>query len=85
MSSHTANAQEQGEKDRKEFLLHMYDQTWNNINRHITIVWQSVAALVASVALLSLVEKDIVPIDLAISMTVLVSVWLAVNVCDANA
>ncbi|MFN2453299.1 MAG: hypothetical protein ABR577_03670 [Pyrinomonadaceae bacterium] len=57
MSSHIAKAQEQEEKDRKEFLIHMYDQTWNNINRHITIVWQSVAALVASVTLLSLVEK----------------------------
>jgi len=27
---------------KREFLYNVYNQSFNNINRHITIVWQSV-------------------------------------------
>jgi len=83
-NAQTDNPKEQREKDRKEFLFKMYEQTWGNINRHLTIVWQSVAALIASAAVLSLVEKNIVPIDIAVGLIVLVSVWLNANLYDAN-
>ncbi|MDQ3816066.1 MAG: hypothetical protein M3362_00050 [Acidobacteriota bacterium] len=76
--------EEQKEKDRKEFLFKMYEQTWGNINRHLTIIWQSIAALIASVAVLGLVEKNIVPIDIAVGAIVLVSIWLIANLYDAN-
>ena len=38
------------EQNRKEFLLHMYDQMFNDINRHIMVIWQSVGVLVAAFA-----------------------------------
>jgi hypothetical protein len=76
--------EEQKEKDRREFLFKMYEQTWGNINRHLTIIWQSIAALIASVAVLGLVEKNIVPIDIAVGAIVLVSIWLIANLYDAN-
>lgn len=36
---------DRSEKDRKAFLLAMYTQMWKNIDTHILVVWQSVAAV----------------------------------------
>jgi len=47
---------------RHELLLKMYDQMFNDINRHIMTVWQSVATLAGTAALLALVEKAIIPL-----------------------
>ena len=63
-------------EDRKEFLLRMYDQLWNNINRHILVVWQSVGVLVGTFAIFSLVEKKIISIDIASTLIILISSWL---------
>jgi hypothetical protein len=72
------------EKRRDEFLSKMYDQMWNNINRHILVVWQSVSVLVGAFAIFALVEKNIIPIDLASSLLVLISAWLIAHLFDAN-
>lgn len=69
---------------RKDLLLHMYDQMFSDINRHILVIWQSVGVLLGAFALLALVEKDIVPIDVAISLIVLLSAWLIAHVYDAS-
>src|SRR5436190_7893343 len=57
--------------DRREFLLEMYRQMFADINRHMTVVWQAVSVVVGAFAILALVEKNIIPIDLAVSLIVI--------------
>src|SRR5262245_19108775 len=69
---------------RREFLGQIYDQLFNDINTHILVVWQSVGTLVAAFAVLGLVEKSIVPIDVAIAIIVLIAGWLLWHLDDAS-
>jgi hypothetical protein len=69
--------------DRKEFLINMYNQMFNDINRHIMVVWQSVAVLVGAFAIFSLVEKNIISLDVAVSLIVLLAGWLVAHLLDA--
>ncbi|MGD9851973.1 MAG: hypothetical protein AB7T38_11945 [Nitrospirales bacterium] len=69
---------------RQELLLRLYDQLWNSINRQIEVVWQSVSVLVGAFAILTLVEKNIVPLDIAVSIILLLSTWLMAHVFDSS-
>lgn len=69
---------------RDEFLIKMYEQLFNDIDRHHKIVWQVVGLLITSFALLSLVEKKIVPIDIAVSVVTVISLWVITHVYDSN-
>lgn len=51
-------------ENRKEFLLKMYKNLWDNINRHILMPWQSIAVLIGTFALFSAVEKKIISLDI---------------------
>lgn len=75
---------EMDERMRKEFLINMYNQMWNNINRHINVVWQPIALLVASLGLLSFAEKEFINFDLAITLVVLLSGWFIAHVYDSS-
>lgn len=68
---------------REEMLLKMYDQLFNDINRHIMVVWQSVGVVVSAFAVLALVEKNIIPIDLAASIILLLCSWLIAHLFDS--
>jgi hypothetical protein len=70
--------------DRKEFLLHTYDQMFNDINTHILVVWQSIAVVVGAFALFGLVEKQIISIDLATALIVLLCAWMIAHLYDAS-
>jgi hypothetical protein len=70
--------------ERKEFLVHMYNQMFNDINRHIMVVWQSIGVLIGAFAIFALVEKNIVSLDVAVSMIVLLTAWLAAHLFDAS-
>ena len=72
------------DEERKEFLHRMYDQMFNDINTHILVVWQSAGVLVAAFAVLALVEKAIVPIDIATALLVLIAGWLLAHLEDAS-
>ena len=72
------------DEQRKEFLGRMYDQMFNDINTHILVVWQSAGVLVAAFAVLTLVEKAIVPIDVATALLVLIAGWLLSHLEDAS-
>lgn len=72
------------EPDRNEFLIAMYNQLMNDINRHIVVVWHSIATLVAAIAALGLVEKEIITLDIAASIIVITAVWLVQHVIDAS-
>lgn len=71
------------DKERKEFLVHVYNQMFNDINRHILVVWQSIGTLVGAFALLSLVEKNIISLDVAAALIVLIGTWLLAHLHDA--
>ncbi|HVV27972.1 MAG TPA: hypothetical protein VHC40_08400 [Rhizomicrobium sp.] len=72
------------DKGRATFLVAMYNQLMNDINRHIVVVWQSVGVLFAALAGLSLVEKKIIPIDVGITLIIIVCAWVIAHVYDAS-
>ncbi len=71
------------DENRVELLLRMYDQMFNDINRHIMVVWQSVGMLVGAFAFLALAEKQIISIDLAVSLVLIVTSWLFAHLHDS--
>ena len=75
---------DQHDKDRAQFLMSMYGQMMDDINRHIIVVWQSVGVLFAAFAGLALVEKQVIPIDIGITLIVIVCAWVIAHVYDAS-
>jgi hypothetical protein len=71
------------EKARSDFLIAMYNQMMNDINRHIVVVWQSVTALLGAFAAWSLIEKKIISLDIAATLIVLIAIWVIAHVYDA--
>jgi len=69
---------------RSQFLIEMYRQMWANINRHILVVWQSVSVLLGTFAVFALVEKQIVSLDFASTLVVIIAAWLVAHAIDAN-
>lgn len=69
---------------RDQFLIAMYSTMWENISRHILIVWQSVGVLVGAFAALILVEKHTVSPDYAATFVVLAGAWQVAHVFDAS-
>lgn len=80
MTNRRANNEE---SERKQFLLHMYDQMFNDINRHISVIWQPITVLVGSFALMAAGTRDILSIDLAVALIVALVGWLIANVYDS--
>lgn len=70
--------------DRKTFLMEMYRQMFADINRQMTVVWQAVSVVVGAFALLALVEKNIVPLDVAVSLIVILSAWMYAHMLDGG-
>jgi hypothetical protein len=68
---------------REELLLRMYDQMFNDIDRHILVVWQSVGVLVGAFTILSLTEKQVITVDLASGLIVLLAGWLVAHLYDS--
>jgi len=68
---------------RHELLLKMYDQMFNDINRHILTVWQTIGTLAGAVALLGLVEKHVVSMDMAVALIVVVCAWSMSHAYDS--
>jgi hypothetical protein len=77
------NGRVRSQGKREEFLLRMYDQMFNDINRHIMVVWHSVGVLMGAFAVLALVEKRIIAIDVGIALIVLISSWLVAHTYDS--
>jgi hypothetical protein len=70
--------------DRKELLLKMYDQMFNDIDTHILVVWQSVTVLVGAFAIFALTEKKIISLDITVSLILLLCGWLIAHIYDAG-
>ena len=69
---------------RDEFLVEMYRQMFNDINRHIMVVWQSVGVVVGAFAIFALVEKNIISVDIATSIIILLCGWLFAHLVDSG-
>ena len=70
--------------DRREFLLEMYRQMFADINRHMTVVWQAVSVVVGAFAILALVEKNIIPVDIAVALIVTLCAWMYAHMLDGG-
>lgn len=73
------------EARRYDFLKTMYSEMWGNVNRHLMLIWQSVGVLGAALAVFSLTEKNVLSLDVASSVVVLLCAWLIANAYVASA
>jgi len=69
---------------RQELLLRMYDQMFNDIHRHITVVWQPITVIVGSVTLLVAGATEVISIDIAEALIILLVGWLIVTLYDSS-
>lgn len=69
---------------RDEFLLEMYKQVSNHLNRHIVGNWQFLGVLAGAVGFLALVDKKILSLDYAASIVIAICAWLVANSLDAS-
>jgi hypothetical protein len=69
---------------REELLLKIYDQMFNDINRHILVIWQSISVLIGAFAIFSLTEKQIISLDIASSIILLLCAWLIAHLYDSS-
>jgi hypothetical protein len=74
----------EGGQRRDDFLIAMYGQMWGNVERHILVIWQSVAALFGAFAALALIEKEVLPVDMVCALLALVCAWVGAHIVDAN-
>lgn len=73
------------DEPRTEFLLEMYRQTSNHLNRHVVLLWQSVALLGGAYAAFAFQEKNVISIHHATAIALLLCGWYCANVYDAYA
>ncbi len=69
---------------RADFLLEMYKQMLNDINRHIMVIWQSITVLAATLSLFSLLKDNIIQREIVISVITMASFWSWGHVIDAS-
>jgi hypothetical protein len=72
---------------RQQFLTNMYDQMWNNTTRHITLIWQPIIVIFATIGAIMAAEiKDLnfVAISIFISLAYLVIGWFLAHVHDSS-
>lgn len=69
---------------RDKFLVEMYGQMFNDINRHIMVVWQSVGVVISAFAVFALVEKEIIPLDFATCIIIILCGWLYAHLIDSG-
>lgn len=69
---------------RNDFLLNMYNQAFNNINRHIVIVWQTISILAASFVSILLSEKYDISIWISSILLIVYIVWMISHIIDAE-
>lgn len=72
------------EDARNQFLIEMYKAMWDNVNRHIGVIWHSITVLVGAGAVFGLVQRQVIPIDFAITLIVIVAAWQLAHVYDAS-
>ncbi|MEW2919356.1 hypothetical protein AB1A64_19975 [Ruegeria sp. ANG10] len=69
---------------RPEFLIAMYQQLMADINRHIMVVWQSVATVAGSLLFISLSEKGELDTEYAVTLILIVAFWQLMHIVDSS-
>lgn len=69
---------------RNEFLINMYNQMFNDINRHITLTWQPLITILSAISIIFLQEKLIIPSFLAVSFLFIIISWFIAHIIDAG-
>ena len=72
------------EAARQNLLLRMYDQMFNDINRHINVVWQPITTIVGSAALLAAGTREVISIDVAEALIIGLVGWLMATLYDSS-
>jgi hypothetical protein len=70
------------QKARSDFLIAMYNQMMNDINRHIVVVWQSVGVL-GRIRSLVACRKNVISLDVAATLIIIIAIWVVAHVYDA--
>jgi hypothetical protein len=76
-------------KARLDFLATMYKTMWDNINRHVTVMWQSVAVLASAFAASFFLKGGILEgrgpaVDVIASLVVVACMWVIAHAYDAG-
>ena len=72
---------------RQQFLMKMYDQMWNNTTRHITLIWQPIIVIFATIGAIIAAEVrglNFDAISIFITLVVLVIGWFLAHVHDSS-
>lgn len=72
------------ETEREKFLINMYNQMWNNINRHINLVWQPLGLLITTIGSIILAENNLINFDLAVTLIIIFCGWFIAHVYDSS-
>ncbi len=75
------------EEARQKFLMSMYDQMWNNMNRHINIIWQPVTVIftiIGSILVAETQNLNVSIIFVIIFLAFLVIGWFLAHVYDSS-
>lgn len=70
--------------DRKELIINLYNQLWNSINVRTTAIWKSVGLFTGAFAVLALTGNDIISLDIASSLIIMICGWYLANIIDAS-
>jgi hypothetical protein len=69
---------------RKKFLLEQYNQLWASINIRLNLIWASIGTLISSFAIFALTEKNVISLDIATALIVIISGWLLAHIIDMS-
>jgi hypothetical protein len=70
--------------DRKTFLISMYNQLCNEMDRHIKITWQIVGVLLSTFTVFALVQNELIPLDLATDIVIVVACLALGIIIESN-
>ena len=70
------------QEDRKKLLLELYNQLWNSINVRLNLIWESIGIIVGAFAVYALTEKNIIGLDYATTLIVLLAFWFLLHIVD---
>jgi hypothetical protein len=74
------------EKDelRNKLLIELYNQLWNSINTRLNLTWQSIGVLVSAFAIFALTEKNIISLNYAAALIIVISAWFLAHIIDMS-
>lgn len=74
------------EKDelRNRLLIELYNQLWNSINTRLNLIWQSIGVLVSAFAIFALTGNNIISLNYAAALIILISAWFLAHIIDMS-